>query len=213
MIRIFDMMSSVYEGVTSQETWRENCEEIAALFPDAEGSRILDIGCGPANSTMAYARVRPDATVIGADFSAGMLVRARDALRREGMEGRVHLARTDALEMPFAENTFDVVTGHSFLYLLPDPRAVLVEARRVLRPGGACVFMEPARPPFGATAYAAGKSFRFLASSLGWRVMSRWKGRFTPGSLRALLESAGLDVASVEATLGGLGLTVAARRE
>ena len=213
MIRIFDMMSSVYEGVTSQETWRENCEEIASLFPEDRGARILDVGCGPANSTMVYARVRPDSTVVGADFSRGMLARARDALRREGMEGRVHLLRTDAIKLPFADGTFDVVTGHSFLYLLPDPRAVLEDARRVLAPGGVCVFMEPGKPPWGATAYAAKKSFRFLSSSIGWRVMSRWKGRFTPGSLRALLESAGLGVASVEVTLGGLGLTVAARRE
>jgi hypothetical protein len=53
---------------------------------------------------------------------------------------------------------------------------------------------------------AARRSRRFLASSLGWRIVSAWKGRFDERSLRALLESAGLEVRAVVPALGGLGL-------
>ena len=206
---LFDLLAGIYAGITDQDTWRESFADMSAGFPNDPGARLLDLGCGPANSAIAYAGLRPGATIVGVDFSKGMLERGRAALTRSDASSRVLLARADAGCLPFADAAFDAVTGHSFLYLLPDRQRVLEEVRRVLRPGGVWAFMEPTTAPSGATLAAARKSRRYLASTVGWRIVSAWKGRFDEAGLRELLEGAGLAVESVVPTLGGLGLLAA----
>ncbi len=128
------------------------------------------------------------------------------------------LLQGDALRLAFADGTFDLVTGHSLLYLLPDRAAALREMARVLWPGGALALLEPSaegslRRAAGAALARAGDAARrpwdaarMATAMCVWRVYSAAVGRFEPAALGQLLERAGLRDVRVEPTLGGLGL-------
>jgi ubiquinone/menaquinone biosynthesis C-methylase UbiE len=75
-----------------------------------------------------------DVTVTGIDLSGGMLAAAADRISDSGAGAR--LLRADATALPFPADTFDTVVATFALCSVPDVEATLVEALRVLRPGG-----------------------------------------------------------------------------
>ena len=168
----------------------------------------MDLGCGPGVSTFELAKQLPTARLVGLDIAPRMLSQAR---RRSRV--RVEWLQADAARLPLAEASVDACTGHSFLYLVNDRDAVLAEARRVLRPGGQLVLMEPnARHATPSRVLGVSRDLRHLVSVSLWRPFSRLHGRFTPLSLTSTLDSAGFVDCRVEETLGGLGLLVSATR-
>jgi ubiquinone/menaquinone biosynthesis C-methylase UbiE len=93
--------------------------------------RILDIGCGTGQFAAKVIRSFPEAQLIGLDLCDSMLHKARS---RSG--GRFALVRADSQKLPFADDSFDIVTcSHSFHHY-PDQPRVVEEMYRVLRPGG-----------------------------------------------------------------------------
>ncbi len=114
---------------------------VASLPP---GGTVLDVGCGTGTFALALAAARPDADVIGIDGDPEILARAtgkEDAERVQWREGM-------AAELPFADNSIDVVTMSLVLHhLLPDQkRAALSEIGRVLKPGNQFHLADWGRP-------------------------------------------------------------------
>lgn len=211
MRRVFESAAGAYDWLTAQRAWRGSCAALAAKVPGTP-ARIADLGCGPGTSTFALAKQHPSATVLGIDVSERMLARARRQAHARG-ETRIAWIRTDAARLPLADESVDVVTGHSFLYLLPDRASVLAECLRVLRPGGWMVVMEPNERPLSTIAVLElNRTVRFLLSVALWRTVSRWNGRFTAASLDATLRGAGFGACAIEETLGGLGLLASAEK-
>jgi len=97
-------------------------------LPLAGARRILDLGAGTGTLLPLIRAMAPEATVIAADGSRGMLMRAPAAFPR--MVG-------DACRLGLATESMDVAILAFMLFHLPDPPRALAEARRVLRPGGA----------------------------------------------------------------------------
>lgn len=211
---LFDAGAPLYRRTTSQAVWEASCAALARHFPPSPPAlRILDVGCGPGVSAIALARVCPAARLVGADISPGMLAQARDAIARAGLSHRITLVQGDAGDLPFATGVFDVVTAHSVLYLVPDRARLLAEARRVLRPGGRVVVMEPhARRASLSTWLRYAGHIRFLLSALAWRAYSRLHGRFTSETLAQTLAAAGFVAVQVEPVLSGFGLLARGER-
>lgn len=138
-----------------------------------------------------------------------MLRRARARAAALGLA--LPLVRADALHLPLRTGTLDGATGHSFLYLLDDPVAALVEVRRALRPGGGVAFLEP-RAGAVRLRGALGEGRRHALAMVLWRGMSRLHRRFDEDSLRALLLAAGLERARAWAVLSGFGVVATAVR-
>ncbi|MEV6488973.1 class I SAM-dependent methyltransferase [Actinoplanes sp. NPDC051633] len=112
-------------------------EAEAGLLGQVRGRRVLELGCGAA----AGARWLhgQGAEVVALDLSEGMLRQARAASDRSGV--RVPLVQADALALPFADATFDIVcTAFGAVPFVADSAAVMREVARVLRPGGPWVF-------------------------------------------------------------------------
>jgi len=86
-------------------------------------------------ASLVAQQVSSSGRVVGVDFSAGMLVQARARLNSLGLEW-VELLEADAAHLPFSDLSFDYVLCASSLMFMPDMSAVLLEARRVLVPGG-----------------------------------------------------------------------------
>jgi demethylmenaquinone methyltransferase/2-methoxy-6-polyprenyl-1,4-benzoquinol methylase len=121
--------------------WRR---KVARLVRKLNPSRILDLATGSGDLAAEIAKQCPEAKITGADFSAPMLEVARSR-RVPNLE----LIEADAMKLPFASGTFDVVTvGFGLRNMASWPDAVW-EMARVLRKGGTLVVLDfslPASP-------------------------------------------------------------------
>ncbi len=99
-----------------------------------DGSKLLELGCGAGDMWKCqHDAVAKCAKLILSDFSEGMVQRTKENLRAyENIEYRV----VDIQEIPFDNNSFDIVIANMMLYHVPDLPKGLSEVRRVLKPGG-----------------------------------------------------------------------------
>lgn len=221
---------TLYEALTSQVFWRDH---VASILDHAgPGSRerpprLLDLGCGPGASVFVLAeRLGPRAEIVAVDVSPAMVERARHLHEtRYPHLGNVRFEIEDATALSLPDASFDLVVGHSFLYLTTDRRAVLTEVARVLRPGGRLLLMEPNREGslwraaagLGRRHIAAAlrrpiAAGRFAASMVTWRLFGRAARWPRAKELAALLAEAGFEEIAIHPTLGGLGLHCVAAR-
>jgi len=113
------------------------------------GMKVLDIGSGMGDVALISARLGAQVTAV--DLDAAALAVASERAHAEGLDIRCVTSDVYTLDLP---HTFDAVTGRHILIHLPDPRALLRDALRFLKPGGMMVFQEydfdvihPAWPP------------------------------------------------------------------
>jgi len=114
---------------------------IAELCRIGPQSTVLDVGCGVGYTPVYLAR-RFGCTVTGIDLYEAMVERARDRVRREGLEGRVEVRQGDMMDLPFDAGQFDAVMAESVVAFAPDKARALSEFARVLVPGGYVGFTE-----------------------------------------------------------------------
>ena len=91
---------------------------------------LLDIGTGPGIFPTRLRISGHTGRLVGVDFSSGMLEVAR------AKTDQVEWLQANAMELPFADSSFDVVTARHMLYHVPDMNKALQEAKRVLKPNG-----------------------------------------------------------------------------
>jgi ubiquinone/menaquinone biosynthesis C-methylase UbiE len=115
----------------------------AWVCAQAQGD-VLEIAIGTGRNLPYYPR---DVHLAGIDVSPAMLEIAR---KRAAESARVvDLRVADAQALPFPDGSFDVVVSTLSLCTIPDERRAIVEARRVLRPGGRLLWLEHVRSPLG----------------------------------------------------------------
>jgi SAM-dependent methyltransferase len=101
------------------------------------GERVLDVGCGTGNLTLALRAAK--AVPTGIDLSAPCVEYAR---RRLG-DPAVRLGVGDALHLPYPDGAFDRTLSMLALDVMPDPQRALAEMRRVTHPGGTIAALVP----------------------------------------------------------------------
>lgn len=97
--------------------------------------RVLDLACGPGLYARRFAREGRERYVVGLDLSWPMLRRGVAMSEREGIPN-IAFARGDAQELPFKDGSLDAASCCGAMHLFPNPRRVLGELHRVVRPGG-----------------------------------------------------------------------------
>lgn len=148
--RMFDRVAPRYDvtndvlSVGQTYLWRR---AVLARADVVAGERVLDIAAGTGTSSEGFAN--QEIEVVPADFSLGMLAEGRR--RRPDMP----FTAADALALPFADASFDVVTMSFGLRNVSDVCAALAEFARVAKPGGRLVICEFSQPVWGPmrTAY------------------------------------------------------------
>ena len=123
--------------------WRIGMQSVLSrLYAAAEeigrqpaGSRILDIPCG---GGVALRGLRPGqgVTYVAADIAQTMLERTMEAARERGVDDQVEPRIADVGDLPFDDDSFDLVVSFTGLHCFPYPARAVVEMVRVLRPGG-----------------------------------------------------------------------------
>ncbi len=99
-----------------------------------EGARILDVGCGTGYFTRLLCEGGEKVSAVGLDLEEPFIAYAREKAAREGRE--IEFLTGDALSLPFADASFDIVASHTFFTSVPDPAKAMAEMKRVTRPGG-----------------------------------------------------------------------------
>jgi ubiquinone/menaquinone biosynthesis C-methylase UbiE len=164
-----------------ERSFRERLLAPARLEP---GESVLDIGCGTGTLAIAAKRkVGASALVCGIDPSSEMIARARRKASRARMDIAFEIAQAESL--PFPDARFDVVTSTVMLHHLRRAARVqaVIEARRVLKPGGRLLVVDFVRQ--------AGK---------GLHAHFHRHGRVDPRDLIALVTDAGMNVIDSGAT-------------
>lgn len=154
---LFDSIAPTYDRLNhllsfglDRRWWKRAARSFRPILrrPDA---RVLDLCCGTGDMTAALLAERPASTatatqavapVTGLDFSPEMLDRARTKFRSSG----IVWVEADALHLPFAAESFDLVTAAFGFRNLSNYAAGLAEIHRVLRPGGQIGILECNQP-------------------------------------------------------------------
>ncbi|GIU93744.1 MAG: demethylmenaquinone methyltransferase [Gaiellaceae bacterium] len=203
---MFDRIAAVYDSMNRVMTlgldvrWRRLAVR-EVVWP---GDRVLDVCCGTGD--FAVEAERRGGRVVGLDFSERMLERARRK------SGTIEWVRGDALDLPFADGSFDVATVGFGVRNLASLERGLAELARVLRPGGRVAVLEITRPsgplrpffrlwldvlvPLAGRALPGGKAYTYLPASV-----RRFPG---PDDLSVLLERAGFRTVVYRRLGGGI---------
>lgn len=106
-------------------------------FGGYAGRPIVEVGCGIGTDLLRFAR--GGAQVTGVDVSETAIGLARRNLALHGAPGRLLVG--DGSHLPVADASVDLVYAHGVLQYAAEPRRIVEEAQRVLRPGGKAIFM------------------------------------------------------------------------
>ena len=142
----YDLANTVF-SLGQDRGWRQAAARATGL---AAGEVAVDVACGTGALARELETLAPQAVVVGLDFSQQMLKRARPTGGAKSAPPDPpqpsRFAAGDALQLPLADASVDVVTIAFGLRNLPEPGQGLLEFRRVLRPGGRLVVCEFSTP-------------------------------------------------------------------
>jgi len=206
----YDAKWGIDFGVTGQQQVRLKLSKALGSLDGVRFGDALEIGSGTGYFSLNLLQLGIVERLTATDISPGMLQRLGTTAEALGLE--VETVATEAEELPFEDESFDLVFGHAVLHHIPDLERALSEFRRVLRPGGAIAFCgEPSR--YGDRLAAAPKRAALFAAP-AWRRMVGANPRaipegeqsnghalegevdvhaFAPADLRRLLRDAGFE--------------------
>jgi demethylmenaquinone methyltransferase/2-methoxy-6-polyprenyl-1,4-benzoquinol methylase len=142
--------------------WRARTSRELRPILDRADAVVLDLCCGTGDLAFAMAR-DAKASIVGADFSHTMLVRANEKNVRRGTEKHsILFVEGDALHLPFANGSFDLVTTAFGFRNLANYEAGLREIFRILKPGGTLGILEFTEPAPGVV----GQLYRFYCQTI-----------------------------------------------
>ena len=148
---VYAFWSSIYDSVLDP-LFKFDRKKVVSALNVKNGDKILEVGVGTGLNLKYY----PKCTVYGIDLSKAMLAKAR----KKRSKAKVTLQYMDASKMSLSKGTFDKALMTYVLRVAPQPRKVLKELARVLKPNGTVVILDQ---------FKTGKSFlQPIMLALGW---------------------------------------------
>ena len=136
---VLDIIARSMSIRASESAMQAICSRYMGQIALPEGGRVLEVGCGNGAATRLIMQHIDPVQLVGIDPSPVFIDMAREAFAGEP---RASFVVGDAVATGQAEACFDLVIAHTVYSHLPDPEGALVEARRVLRPGGQLVIFD-----------------------------------------------------------------------
>ncbi|QSX33376.1 bifunctional demethylmenaquinone methyltransferase/2-methoxy-6-polyprenyl-1,4-benzoquinol methylase UbiE [Shewanella avicenniae] len=139
----YDIMNDVLSfGI--HRLWKRFTIECAGARP---GMKVLDLAGGTGDLTAKFSRIVGDTgEVVLADINDSMLKVGRSKLRDKGIVNNVNYVQANAENLPFPDNTFDIITIAFGLRNVTNKDAALHSMQRVLKPGGKLLVLEFSKP-------------------------------------------------------------------
>ncbi len=219
MVRgVFDSVASKYDVMNDlmsfgvHRLWKRFAVELAGV---RRGQTVLDLASGTGDLADKFAGiVGPDGLVLMTDINNAMLSTGRDRMADHGHAGNIDFAQVNAENLPFPDNTFDLITIAFGLRNVTDKDKALASMYRALKPGGRVLVLEFSKPTnmplqkiydlysfnllpkMGGIVANDAESYRYLAESI----------RMHPDqeTLKAMMENAGLERCDVHNLTGGV---------
>ncbi|MBU3093672.1 class I SAM-dependent methyltransferase [Clostridium sp. CF011] len=127
----FNMQAKVYDESNYSKYPRECYPNVIKVLSEIEFDTILDLGCGTGSVLALLLEQKPNIHAYGLDLSDEMLTIARQKL-----EEKAELIQGDSENLPYKDNSFDVVICTESFHHYPNPLKALDEIHRVLKPQG-----------------------------------------------------------------------------
>jgi len=207
----YDLMNDLMSGGLHR-LWKRRMVAAAAV---RAGSRVLDVAAGSGDIALGLARKAGKGRVVLTDLNGSMLAEgARRMVDAGVLPGRADCIQSDGTKLPFADESFDVVSIAFGIRNFVDIEAGLKEFHRVLAPGGQFVCLEFSRPvlPLLDIAYDA-YSFNIIPQIGEWVTGDRASYQYLVESIRRfpdqqrftkLMGRAGFDLVRHENMTGGV---------
>jgi len=160
----YDLINDL-QSLGLHRRWKRTLLNMAEI---KRGDRALDLCCGTGD--IAFALQEAGADVVGIDFSPAMLAVARERaknVRGRGEPARLQFLCADALNIPFPDDSFDVVTVGYGLRNLANWERGLEEMARVARPGGRLLVLDFGKPENKAWRMIYFSGLKFLVPLFG----------------------------------------------
>ena len=214
----YDLLNHVLSAGFDRR-WRARAVRVLGL---AAGSRLLDLCTGTGDVALTAAR-HSRASVVGVDFSEGMLARGLRKVRETGLQDRIRLVRGDATRIPLSDGTCDAATIAFGIRNVAEPERALAELARVLRPGSRLAILEFGEPRIPGIRRMYLWYFRYLLPLVG-RSVSKHRSAYSylpasvagfpsPSEFARLVGRSGFEnVQTVPLTMGIVNMYVAERR-
>lgn len=172
----------------------------AGKFPRRPArARVLDLGCGPCDVTIRFAKANPGYTFVAVDGSVAMLRFAQRVVAKAGVARRIRLVAGFIPGAPIPRTKFDAILSSSFLHHLHEPDILWQTVRRYARRGAIVFVPDLRRPATTAKARAMVKKYSGGEPEVLRRdFYNSLLAAFTPGEVRAQLRKAGLSGLTVE---------------
>lgn len=140
----YRFLSIVYDHVINPGHWTEDMREDALEVADLNDPnlKVVDVGAGTGFCTQGVVKTIPGKNVTMIDQSPHQLAKAR---KKEDLKD-VTILEGDAEDLPFATDTFDRYVSAGSIEYWPDPQRGIVEAYRVIKPGGKACLIGPVHP-------------------------------------------------------------------
>jgi demethylmenaquinone methyltransferase/2-methoxy-6-polyprenyl-1,4-benzoquinol methylase len=212
----YDLLNHLLSGNVDKRWRRIVAKRVSDKVLLTESSRILDVACGTGDLSLTLFETT-GAGVIGTDFCRPML-----SIAAGKTSGRISLIEGDALDLPFRDASFDVVTIAFGLRNLASVESGLAELLRVLKPGGWMAVLEFSRPANAILRPLFNLYFRRVLPWMGGVISgSRSAYTYLPASVQGfpdqsqlsfLMEQAGFDQVCFENLTGGIAALHIGRR-
>jgi demethylmenaquinone methyltransferase / 2-methoxy-6-polyprenyl-1,4-benzoquinol methylase len=125
-------------------SWRRR---VARCLPDRKDLKVLDLATGTGDLPLSLlSNSQNIASIVGLDMSPEMLAIAERKIAKQNLRNVIGLVHADAVEIPFADNSFDAVTIAFGIRNVPDINIALREMYRVLKPAGKIIILEFSLP-------------------------------------------------------------------
>jgi demethylmenaquinone methyltransferase/2-methoxy-6-polyprenyl-1,4-benzoquinol methylase len=184
--QVFDSVATRYDLMNDlmscgiHRLWKRFTIQLSGV---RRGQKVLDLAGGTGDLAAKFARlVGKEGQVVLADINAAMLQVGRDRLLNQGI--LVNYTQVDAESLPFADNSFDIITMAFGLRNVTDKEVAIRSIRRVLKPGGCALILEfselkirPLKPLYDLYSFKVlpllgqlmlkdAESYRYLAESI-----------------------------------------------
>ena len=168
-------------------------------FPDFNGGRVLDLGCGTADVTVRFARGYTEVRVVGVDGAPAMLAEGARLVERAGLGARITFELLRLPDPALSGAAYDAVISNSLLHHLADPAVLWSSIEAAARPRAPVFVMDLRRPVSTDAAQQLVDAYAADASPMlrddFYRSLC---AAYTPDEVRSHLDGAGLGRFRVE---------------